>query len=210
MADMLLQVDASPRAGSATRELTATYAEAWLVANPGGTVVRHDLAVLNPPHLNATEMGAWFDDPTAHTDLHHLVLARSNDLIDDVLAATEIVFGVPMWNFSIPSSLKAWIDHVVRAGRTFQYTESGVAGAVPAHRAVVLSSSGSDYAEGSELEGANMVGSYLSLILGFIGIEQVDIVHVNRQGPTWPDAAASLAAARVEVLDLVEPSIIRI
>jgi FMN-dependent NADH-azoreductase len=204
MAGTLLQVDASPRGGSATRQLTATFADAWLAANPGGEVVHHDLPVLNPPHLNATEMGAWFDDPTAHTDLHHLVLARSNDLIDDVLAADELVFGVPMWNFSIPSSLKAWIDHVVRAGRTFQYTATGVEGAVPARRAVVISSSGSDYSQGSPMEACNMVGSYLSLILGFIGVDQVEVVHVNRQGPTWPDADEALDAARVEVLGLAD------
>jgi FMN-dependent NADH-azoreductase len=199
MTDVLLQIDSSPRRGSATRQLTAAFTDAWLAAHPDGVVRHHDLPLLNLPHLTATEMGAWFDDPAEHTNLHHLVLARSNELIDDVLAADELVIGAPMWNFSVPSSLKAWIDHIVRAGRTIHYRADGIDGAVTARRAVVVSSSGSDYGPGSPLEHLNMVGPYLDQILRFIGIGDVRNVHVNRQGPTWPDAGETLAQARSSV-----------
>jgi FMN-dependent NADH-azoreductase len=188
--------------------LTAAYAAAWLAAHPDGEVRHHDLAVLNVPHLNATEMGAWFDDPADHTELHHLVLARSNDLSDDVLAADELLIGAPMWNFSIPSSLKAWIDHVVRAGRTFRYTATGVEGAVTARRAIVVSSSGSDYGDGSPMAPLNLVGPYLTQILGFIGISDVQNIHVNRQGPTWPDAAEVLADAEAQVIALATDEVV--
>ena len=142
---VLLQVDSSPRVGSVTNALTLAYVDAWNTSNPGGTVIRHDLPALNLPHLNATEMGAWFVDPQDHTELHSLVLARSNHLIDDLLSADEVVIGAPMWNFSIPSSLKAWIDHVTKAGRTINFGEHGPVGAVTAGRAVVVSSHGSEY-----------------------------------------------------------------
>ncbi len=165
-------------------------------------MIHHDLATGMVPHLNETEMGAWFDDPEDHTQLHHLVLARSNRLIDDVLAADEVVIGAPMWNFSIPSNLKAWIDHVVRAGRTIEFSPSGATGLVTAQQAVVMVSSGNDYREGSPYEQANMVESYLGLVLGFIGIADVRFVHADHQGPSWPDSKVVLDQAIDEAVAL--------
>ncbi|UDY37574.1 FMN-dependent NADH-azoreductase [Dermatobacter hominis] len=199
---VLLQVDSSPRAGSVTNLLTAAYAEAWAAARPGATVLRHDLPRLNLPHLNATEMGAWFTEPDDHTDLHHLVLARSNDLIEDLLAADELVIGAPMWNFSIPSSLKAWIDHVTKAGRTITFGPDGPAGLVPARRAVVVSARGSDYRPGTPTAALDMQEPYLRLILGFLGIAEVRCVNVDRQGPSYPEAGDYIEGARAELLEL--------
>ncbi len=203
---VLLHVDSSPRAASATRELTAAYATAWLVSHPGGEVRRHDLPALNLPHLNATEMGAWFEHPDDHTDLHRLVLARSDQLIDDVLAADEIVIGAPMWNFSIPSSLKAWIDHIAKAGRTLEFGPEGPYGVVTARRAVVVTARGSEYRAGTPTAALDHQTPYLGLILGFLGIEDVRFVNVDGQGPTYANAVETLEAARHELLGLVEAS----
>ncbi len=199
---ILLRVDSSPRPRSVTAALTEVYADEWVAARPESQVIHHDLPRLNLPHLNATEMGAWFAEPDEHTDLHELVLARSNGLIDDVLAAEEIVIGAPMWNFSIPSSLKAWIDHITKAGRTIAFGPDGPAGIVPARRAVVISSRGSDYRPGSPLEALDMQEPYLRLILGFLGVEDVVVVNVDRQGPTYPDAPEYVSEARTTVEEL--------
>ena len=199
---VLLHVDSSPRATSATRTLTATYVAAWLDRHPEGSVRRHDLPALNLPHLNATEMGAWFSPPAEHTDLHRLVLARSDTLIDDVLAADEIVIGAPMWNFSIPSSLKAWIDHITKAGRTLQFGPEGPYGVVPAARAVVIVSRGSEYRPGTPTAALDHQVPYLRLILGFLGIPDVRVVVLDGQGPTYPAAAEALATAEAEVRTL--------
>ncbi len=199
---VLLRVDSSPRPGSVTGTLTEAYAAAWAGARSGARVIHHDLPRLNLPHLSATEMGAWFAEPDDHTDLHRLVLARSNDLIDDVLLADEIVIGAPMWNFSIPSSLKAWIDHITKAGRTIRFGPNGPEGTVPARRAVVISARGSDYRPGTPTAPLDLQEPYLRLILGFLGIDEVVVVNVDRQGPSYPDAADHVAEARARLVEL--------
>ena len=201
---VLLRVDSSPRAGSVTGALTAAYTDAWLAARPDAAVIHHDLPALALPHLSSTEMGAWFAEPEEHTDLHHLVLALSNRLIDDVLSADELVIGAPMWNFSIPSSLKAWIDHITKAGRTIAFGPEGPMGIVPARRAVVISARGSDYRPGSPIAGLDLQEPYLRLILGFLGIDDVVFVNVDRQGPNYPEAPTYADEARTRVLELAQ------
>jgi FMN-dependent NADH-azoreductase len=199
---VLLEVRSSPRPGSVTNALTGSFAAEWLAARPGAAVVQHDLPALDLPHLSSSEMGAWFTEPDQHTELHHLVLARSNALIEDLLAADEVVIGAPMWNFSIPSNLKAWIDHVTKAGRTIGFGPDGPVGLVTARRAVVVISRGSDYRPGTPTEALDMQGPYLRLILGFLGIAEVAIVTVDRQGPSYTDADQHVAKARVELESL--------
>lgn len=137
-----------------------------------------------------------------HTDLHKLVLARSDALIEDLLAAEEVVIGAPMWNFSIPSNLKAWIDHVTRDGRTIRFGADGPEGLVPARRAVVVSARGSDYRPGTPTEALDMQEPYLRLILGFLGIAEVVVVNVDRQGPSYTKADDYVAHARGRLLEL--------
>jgi FMN-dependent NADH-azoreductase len=199
---VLLQVTSSPRPGSVTNTLTDAYAAAWASARPGSRIIRHDLPQMNVPHLTATEMGAWFTEPQDHTDLHHIVLARSNRLIEDLLAADEVLIGAPMWNFSIPSSLKAWIDHVTRAGRTIEFGPNGPEGLVPARRAIVVSSRGSDYRPGTAAAACDMQEPYLRLILGVLGIDDIQIVNVDRQGPSYLDADHHAEVARASLLAL--------
>lgn len=198
----LLRVTSSPRPGSVTNELTQAFAEAWSASRPGAQVVHHDLPALDIPHLGAAEMGAWFTDVEDHTDLHRLVLARSSSLIDDLLAVDELVIGAPMWNFSIPSSLKSWIDHVTKHGRTVRFTPQGPVGLVPARRAVVVSARGSDYRPGSPVEPLDLQEPYLRLVLGFLGIAEVVVVNVDCQGPQYPDARKHVDDARGQLLSM--------
>lgn len=198
----LLRVTSSPRPGSVTNELTEAYAAAWAAARPGAEIVHHDLPSLDLPHLGASEMGAWFTEQNDHTDLHRLVLARSSSLIDDLLAADELVIGAPMWNFSIPSNLKAWIDHVTKDGRTVQFGPRGPEGLVPARRAVVVSARGSDYRPGTHTEPLDLQEPYLRLILGFLGIAEVVVVNVDRQAPRYSAARSYVDDARSRLLDV--------
>ena len=202
---ILLRVDSSPRPESATRLLTAAYAQAWQAHRPQSEVRHHDLAILDLPHLGATELGAWFADPSDHVELHNLVLARSNRLIDDVLAADEVVIGAPMWNFNIPSSLKAWIDHVVRAGRTIQFGADGIVGAVHA-RTTVVTARGSDFRPGGPTAAWDFQEPYLRQILGFMGITDLHFVHADHQGPNWADGQHVLSEARSELIALAGSS----
>lgn len=198
----LLRVTSSPRPGSVTNELTQAYADAWSASRPGAQVVHHDLPLLDIPHLGAAEMGAWFTDDGDHTELHRLVLARSSALIDDLLAADELLIGAPMWNFSIPSNLKAWIDHVTKHGRTVRFTPQGPMGLVPARRAVVVSARGSDYRPGSPLEPMDLQEPYLRLVLGFLGIVEVVVVNVDCQGPQFTDARDHVDDARKQLVSM--------
>lgn len=198
----LLRVTSSPWPGSVTNELTEAYAAAWATGGTDRQVIHHDLPHLELPHLGAAHMGAWFADHEDHTDLHRLVLARSTSLIQDLLAADELVIGAPMWNFSIPSNLKAWIDHVVRHGQTVRFGTDGPTGLVRARRAIVVTSRGSDYRPGSPTESLDLQEPYLRLILGFLGIAEVVVVTVDRQGPTYEGTASYVDAARSRLLDL--------
>jgi FMN-dependent NADH-azoreductase len=198
----LLHLDSSPRPGSVTRALTATFAEAWQAAHPDGTVIRHDLPALALPHLGADELDAWFVDPSTWTDPQRAVMATSERLIADLLVADTIVLGVPMWNFGIPSSLKAWFDHVIRAGRTIGFTEAGPVGLLESPRTIVVTARGSEYGATTPLAALDFQEPYLRTLLGFIGVGELTFVHAERQGPNYADGPAVIDAARATLLSL--------
>jgi len=195
----LLRIDSSPRPGSVTRALTGAFADDWAAARPDARVIHHDLPALDLPHLGVTELGAWFAAPGERTDLHDLVLGRSDRLVDDLLGADELVIGAPMWNFSIPSNLKAWIDHVVRLGRTIEYGSTQPYGLVGARRAVVITSRGSDFRVDGLNAALDFQEPYLRTVLGFLGVTDVRFVHADHQGPNWPDGDAVVAEAEATV-----------
>jgi FMN-dependent NADH-azoreductase len=185
------------------------FVTGWKEANPGGTVTHHDLVELQLPHIGPVELGAWLTESQRGNDLESLVLARSNRLVDDLLAATELVISTPMWNFSIPSSLKAWIDHVIRLGRTVvrpdsvstdnvEMGEFAPVGAVTAARAIVITSRGGDWRPGGPAAHLDFQEPYLRSVISFLGIPDIRFIHADHQGPNWPDAADVLAAASAE------------
>jgi FMN-dependent NADH-azoreductase len=116
----LLKLDSSPMGERSTsRKLTTKFAESWLKTHPGGKVIERDLTTLNLPVVDAFWVGAVYTPESSRTPDQIKALAASDSLINDLKQADEYVFGVPMHNFSIPSTLKLWIDQVVRAGKTF-------------------------------------------------------------------------------------------
>jgi FMN-dependent NADH-azoreductase len=193
----LLQIDSSARASSVTRRLTARFAEEWKKNYPNGEVIHRDLAATTLPPItddwNATRL-----EQSKLTRAQRSYLSTSDGLIAELQAADTVVIGAPMYNFSIPSSLKAWIDHTVRLGKTFGYGPNGPQGLVGKKKAVVITARGGTYEKGTSREAWDFQEPYMRHILGFIGLTDVTFIHVENQGRE--NAAASFAAA-IERID---------
>jgi FMN-dependent NADH-azoreductase len=173
----LLKLDSSPMGErSISRKLTTKFAESWLKTHPGGKVIERDLATLNLPVVDAVWAGAAHTPEGSRTAAQAQALAASDSLIKDLEQADEYVFGVPMHNFSIPSTLKLWIDQVVRAGRTFSYGAIGPKGLLTGKKATLLLASGGEYGKGSAMASFDFVTPYLQTVLAFIGIADVTII----------------------------------
>ena len=175
----LLHLDASPLETSVSRELTREFAKTWKAAHPDGTVIYRDLAATPPSPINQVWVHAAYTPANTRTPEQNALLAPSEALIQELEAADEIVIGVPMHNFSVPASLKLWIDQVVRSGRTFSYGAGGPKGLLPGKKATLLIASGGVYSPESPAAAMNFVEPYLKAILGFIGITDVRVVTVG-------------------------------
>ena len=176
----LLKLDSSPMGqGSISRKLTAKFAETWLKSHPGGKVIERDLTTLNLPVLDASWVGAAYTPESSRTAAQTNALAVSNSLINDLEQADEYVFGVPMHNFSIPSTLKLWIDQVVRAGKTFSYGANGPKGLLTGKKATLLLASGGEYRKDSAMASFDFVTPYLEKVLAFIGITDVTVITAS-------------------------------
>src|SRR5579859_7245911 len=169
----LLHIDASPLETSISREMGREYVATWKAAHPNGRVVYRDLAAHTPAAIDQAWIGASYTAPDARNAEQKAHLAESERLIDELFAADEIVIGIPMHNFGIPSALKLWIDQVVRRGRTFSYGANGPEGLVKGKLATLLIATGGDYAQGSPAASFNFVEPYMRTVLGFLGISDV-------------------------------------
>jgi len=173
----LLKLDSSPMGErSISRKLTTRFADSWMKAHPGGTVITRDLTSLSLPIVDGAWVGAAYTPEEARSSEQNKVLSVSEALIAELQRADEYVLGVPMHNFSIPSTLKLWIDQVVRAGKTFAYTSSGPTGLLTGKKATLLIASGGTYDQGTALASLNFVTPYLRAVFGFIGITHVTII----------------------------------
>ena len=188
----LLQIDSSARTSSITRKLTARFAEEWKKNNPDGEVIQRHLSATNLPPItddwNATHL-----DTSQLTPEQQKYLSTSDELIQELEAADTVVIGAPMYNFTIPSSLKAWIDQVVRLGKTVSYGPNGPRGLLGNKKVIVISARGGAYQKGTPTESFDFQEPYLRHVLGFVGLTDVTFIHAENQGR--PDAGASLAAA---------------
>jgi FMN-dependent NADH-azoreductase len=172
----LLHIDSSARINeSISRQLTASYVAQWRQKHPEGKVIVRDLATTAVPHVTEQQIGAYFTPVEQRTNEQQHSLALSDQLVDEVLAADTILIGTPMYNFSVTSSLKAWIDHVARLGRTFAYSETGPVGLATGKRAVIAISRGGIYSE-EPARGIDFESGYLKHFLGFIGVTDVELI----------------------------------
>ena len=167
----LLRVDSSPLYGvSVTRQLTETFESTWKAAHPDGQVVVRDLTATVLWPITAEWIGAAFTPEDQRTGQQAELLKLSDTLIAELENADEYVFGVPMHNFSVPSSLKLWIDQIARVGKTFSYGENGPKGLITGKKATFLLATGGVYGPGSAMESLNFVEPYLRSAFGFLGV----------------------------------------
>jgi FMN-dependent NADH-azoreductase len=173
----LLKIDSSPMGErSVSRKLTAEFAKSWTEAHPSGTVISRDLTTLDIPVVNGAWVAAAYTPEDARTAEQKKALAVSDLLIAELQKSDEYVIGVPMHNFSIPSTLKLWIDQVVRIGKTTAYSATGAEGLLKGKKATLLMASGGVYEQGSGREAFNFVTPYLRTVFGFLGITDVHFI----------------------------------
>ena len=154
---------------SVSRELTARIVGAWQASHPGTSVQYLDLAAQAPSHLSSDSLG-FRTGQAAATELQRQENAVSEALVSQFLAADVIVVGAPLYNFSIPSQLKAWIDRIAQTGRTFKYTDKGPVGLAGGKTVIVASSRGGVYSTSEGGQALEHQESYLKVVFGFFGI----------------------------------------
>ncbi|MES2163838.1 MAG: FMN-dependent NADH-azoreductase [Pseudomonadota bacterium] len=190
----VLHINSSVRqTGSLSRQLGGEFVAKWQAANPDGTVVTRDLAASPVPHLTEQMMGAYFTPAEQRNADQAHTIKTSDALVDELLAADTIVIGAPMYNFSVTSGLKAWIDHVARVGRTFKYGANGPEGLVHGKKVIVFVASGGVYSEGPAAA-YDHVTTYLRSVLGFLGM--TDVTFVVAEGVAMGEEAVAAAVAK--------------
>jgi FMN-dependent NADH-azoreductase len=189
----LLQINSSMFAenGQSTR-LANSFVAKWRAANPGATVVVRDVATEAVPHLNAQRIGAFMTKQEERTAEQKAVVDFSDALIDEIKNADVIVFGLPMYNFAIPSELKAYLDHIARAGVTFRYTETGPVGMLENKKVYVFAARGGIYAGTTK----DTQTPYIRNFLGFIGITDVEFTYA--EGLNMGEEIKQAALAKAE------------
>jgi FMN-dependent NADH-azoreductase len=189
-------------AGSKSRDVALAFVDGLRRRHPNARVVERDVGGDPLPHVTADLMGAAATPAVDRTPQQAALAAQADALIDELEAADVIVLAVPMYNFSVPSTFKAWIDHVARAGRTFRYTETGPQGLLRGKQVFVAGARGGVYGEGPA-RALDFHETYLRGVLGFLGLTDVTFVHAEGQA-IGPDVAAeNLAAARDRATALV-------
>ncbi|RRJ83184.1 FMN-dependent NADH-azoreductase [Aestuariirhabdus litorea] len=172
----LLVINSSLRSqGANSTALTENFLQQWRLQHPRDQIVQRDMATDPIPHLDEAMVGAFFTPADQRTDAQQALVKRSDDLVRELQEADVLVLGVPMYNFGIPSTLKAWIDHVARAGLTFTYTEQGPKGLLEGKTAYILAARGGRY-QGTPMDTQS---AYLRDVLGFIGITDVHFVYAE-------------------------------
>jgi len=178
----LLIVNSSPRSNSISRKLTRQFAKDWKTRNPNGQIVERDLSDGTVPYLSESWIEAAYTPEAQRTAAQRELLALSDILIDEILAADVILLGIPMHNFSVPATFKAWIDQIARAGKTFSYTNQGPKGLIPSSKKVVaILSRGGVYAPESPQGAMDFQVSYLRQVLGLVGLTDITFIHADRQ-----------------------------
>lgn len=185
---------------SASREISAAIVARLRQVDPSLAVSYRDLAADPVPHLSGGYLAAA--SGAGDADAFAAEIADSTAILDAFLEADIVVIGAPMYNFGIPSQLKAWIDRIAVAGKTFRYTEKGPEGLAGGKRIIVASARGGVYTPGSPAMAADFQEPYLRALFGFLGVTEVEIIRAEglKMGQEQLDAA--LAAARKAASEL--------
>jgi FMN-dependent NADH-azoreductase len=182
----------------ASSQLTEAFAARWLAAHPGACAIARDLATNPVPHLTAEVFAGFSAQPGERTPAQQTAVDASDALIDELKRADVLVLGLPMYNFGVPSTLKAYFDYVGRIGETFRYTENGPEGLLTGKKAYVFATRGGVYA-GAPSETQT---SYVRQFLSFLGITDIEFVHAEGlgRGDAARTSALESAARAIEQL----------
>ena len=193
----ILVITASPRGErSISRKLTLDFAQLWAQQHPQDTVMLRDIGHHPVPHVTEPWVVGAFAPAEAQTPESKAAIAVSNQLVDEFLGADRFIFGVPMYNLNVPSTFKAYIDQIVRAGKTFAIGPNGYEGLVKDKKALFITSSGGSFPQGSPMAAYNFQEPYLRAIFGFIGV--TDVKFVVADSMNQGDDAAKVSREKAE------------
>ena len=198
----LLQIRTSMfSAGGQSSQLAQQFVDAWRSGHRDGQVITRDIGAEPVPHLTAERFQAFLAKPEARTAEQQAVAGFSDTLIDELRRADVIVLGLPMYNFGVPSTLKAYFDHIARSGVTFTYSEKGPKGLLTGKKAYVFAARGGLYA-GTPLDTQT---SYVRDFLRFLGIADVEFVYAEGLAMGDEPKNTSLAKAQESIRQLAQP-----
>ena len=192
----LLKINASLFSNQGqSSQLADRFVAAYVAAHPGATVIDRDLAANPVPHLDAERFLSFLAKPEARSEAQQAVVAFSDALIDELRQADQIVIGLPMYNFGVPSTLKAYFDHIARAGVTFRYTANGPQGLINGKKVYVGFARGGIYRDTA----SDTQAPYLKSVLGFLGMTDIEFVFAEglALGPESSNKAFAEADAQI-------------
>lgn len=205
----LLHIDVSPReARSHSRALSREFVEIWLASHPNDRVVYRDIGHHPPPHVDEAWIAAAFTSPAQRTPAMQSALRTSDMLVDELLTADILVIGTPMYNFGVPSNFKAYIDQIIRLGRTFDFDPHNLqqpySPRLANKRAYIIVATGDvGYETGGRLAHYNHLDPHLQTLFGFIGITDLSFVHTGNDEFGGDKLKHSLHRAQTEIASLV-------
>ena len=199
---MLLNIQSSPNmVSSASRAVSKAFVDKFVALNSGTEVVDLDLVQDVPSHFGPSHLRAFFTPAEEHAPENIASLEASDAYIDQLIAADVLVLGTPMHNFGISSTMKSWVDNILRAGRTFQYTETGPVGLLSEKKVIIVVGSGGIYTDGP-MSACEHCGNYLRDILKVIGLSDITILRAEglALGPELAEKGLSdgIAAAKTQ------------
>ncbi|MBD3887471.1 FMN-dependent NADH-azoreductase [Phormidium tenue FACHB-886] len=176
----ILHLDSSPRGErSISRTLAKQFILDWKTAHPDDTVTYRDIGHYPVPFVTEAWIAGAFTPSGQHSSESAEAIQISDELVNEFLAADRYVFSVPMYNFNIPANFKAYVDQIVRVGRTFTVDEAGYKGLVHNRKMLVIAAQGGTYPEGSSAHSYDMQTPYIQLIFGFMGISDIEFVYAD-------------------------------
>jgi FMN-dependent NADH-azoreductase len=197
----ILFVSSSARRSSYSNQVAYALLQRLEDSDPGAEVTVRDLAKSPLPHIDEEFVTATRGPGGPQTDVQKAIAARSDALVDELIAADTVVIAAPMINFTIPTTLKTWIDYIARAGRTFSYSQSGPKGLVTGKRVFLVVARGGVYSDKKQFD---FQLPYLLHVLAFLGMTDVEVIDVEGTafGPQAAERAVAAALAAVETVAL--------
>ncbi len=200
----ILHIDASSRGDrSISRTLGQEFITGWQAAHPGDTVTYRDLGHNPLPYVDENWIAAAFSSPADHSPELKTAISLSDSLVEEFLAVDRYVFAVPMYNLNIPAVFKAYIDQIVRAGKTFAVGANGFEGLVTGKKLLIITSQGGIFRDGTPAAAYNFHEPYLRTIFGFMGVTDVTFITADGLNMGEETREKSLVEARSVIKEAI-------